>query len=313
MNARWLHGLLLLFWVGMSSCDSQHEITISEKMMVEQLELMADVQQIYDVKKQDIKGFFVRQYRNSRPFVSFSPDYISLPDTSDFRGYYLELKTFTFSGLALFNQLDAIENQLRDLHLTDYHTSPRNVQNQEVVQLAADIEAYVSQFGFIPKEYPKMSQTIDQNLELIRMEATPLLQHLSAMEALKLSLIRLIAEIQRRYYHGNIHDYFTQLSPFLLIPEAEQFYVDAQATHVNYSGRIYAINRYDFSQGLFIQSVTANGKDIGYSPDNPQYRFTLPVVKNSGDSMKIRLEATAITHEGVDTTFVVERKLKVCP
>jgi len=297
----------------MHSCKQDHEITISEKMMVEQLELMADVQQIYDEKKLDIKSFFVRQYRNSRQFVSFSPDYISLPDTSDFRGYYLELKTITFSGLALFNQLEAIENQLRDLHLTDNHTSPLNFQNQEVEQLAADIEAYVSQFGFIPKEYPEMSQAIDQNLELIRMEATPLLHQLSTIEALKLSFIQLIAEIQPRYYQNNIRDYFTQLSPFLLIPEAERIYVDPQATHVTYSGRIYAIDRYDFSQGLWIQSVTVNGKDIGYTPDLPQYRFTLPVVKNSGDSMRIQLEAKAITHEGVDTAFMVERTLKVCP
>ncbi len=253
---------------------------------------------------------FVQQYLRTREHVTYSIGNIYLPDTSVFgRNSYPDFKYVSLTGTKLVDEL----KQLADL-ITTRNTENTYIPNKADHLLFTEVAEFFKDYPETRNNLQTKEATIRFYLEKLGVQA-PSLIYLGYLEAVKLMLIEQIQVAQRRNYSSPIVDYFQELSPFLFIPDAERFIVDPQTSLIDYSGRIYAINRYDFNLGLFIKSITINEMPLDYTPENPRYSFALPVVRHAGDSMRIYLEASAITHEGVDTTLTVERKFKVltCP
>ncbi|XOV94871.1 MAG: hypothetical protein ACFHWX_09215 [Bacteroidota bacterium] len=300
-----LYPLLLL--PGLFGCESSHELKLNQQLLSDQLELIADMGEVYELRKQRINQTFVRNYLGTREHVTYSTSHIYLADTSKFgRINYQDYKNLALTGTELLKALEEFSEAVSSSHESTY-TPDENDR-----ALLAKIQSFADGYLVNLSGTPSQEETMTSHLKQLA-KAAPILLYLGHLEALKLLLTNKILEMQQQAQMTTIKDYFTQLSPFLFIPEAERILISPDANHIEYSGRIYAIDRYDANQGLYIKSVSVNGQTLDYNPDNPQYRFTLPVVKNADDSMRIYLEAKAITHEGVDTTLTIERKFRVCP
>ncbi len=285
-----ISGCLVFFVLAIYSCTQKHEIVVSQEMLSEHFELLNDVQQVFSSKNQEVKMDFVQQYLRTKEHVTYSIGNIYLPDTSEFgRNSYPDFKYVSLTGTKLVNELQ----QLVDL-ITTRNTENTYIPNEADHLLFAEVGEFFKGYLEIPNNLQTKEANIHVYLEKLGIQA-PSLVYLGYLEAVKLMLIEQIQAVQRRNYSSPIVDYFQELSPFLFIPDAERFIVDTQATLIDYSGRIYAINRYDFNLGLFIKSITINEMSLDYAPENPRYSFALPVVRHAGDSMRIYLEASAIT------------------
>lgn len=279
-------------------------------MVEDHLKLINDVQSALEYKKQEIKGNFVRQSLETREHITHTVNDIYLPDTSEFgRRSYVDFKDLTLEGTRLVDDLEKLRNVLLSKDYDTFYPPDKSSQS-----LFSEIEVFDRNFLKTVNSNTSQDRTLSFYINSLR-KGTSLLLYLENLEGLKMGLLQDIETVQRQNQRVTLRDYFSQLSPFLFIPKADQIFAHQQDDSVDYSGRIYAIDRYDFTQGMYIQSINANGLDIGYDSNRPSYLFSIPVEQYAGDSMDLEVIAKTITHEGQDTTFSISRKFEVvtCP